>query len=138
MKKENKEDFGRMGEESAASYLCGKGFHILGRNVRCGPLETDIIAADAEYIVFAEVKTRRAIPDKNLLRDRPAAAVTRGKQMRLMAAAEAYLRAHKDSVAGLQPRMDVIEVYLSPTAEEYKVLHLVHLQSAIQKDRSTR
>lgn len=55
------EEAGRLGEESAASYLCGKGFHILGRNVHSGHLETDIIAANDQYIVFAEVKTRQGI-----------------------------------------------------------------------------
>ena len=127
------EEIGQMGEESAASYLCGKGFHILGRNVHSGHLETDIIAANDQYIVFAEVKTRRAFPSGKHTFGRPAGAVNHHKQDRLIAAAEDYLRKHRDILAGLQPRIDVIEVYISPICNTYKVLHIEHLPGAVRR-----
>lgn len=127
------EEAGRLGEESAASYLCGKGFHILGRNVHSGHLETDIIAANDQYIVFAEVKTRRAFPSGSHTFGRPAVAVNQHKQDRLIAAAEDYLRKHRDTLAGLQPRIDVIEVYISPICDVYKVLHIEHLPGAVRR-----
>lgn len=127
------EEIGQMGEESAASYLCGKGFHILGRNVHSGHLETDIIAANDQYIVFAEVKTRRAFPSGKHTFGRPAVAVNQHKQDRLIAAAEDYLRKHRDTLAGLQPRIDVIEVYISPICDAYKVLHIEHLPGAVRR-----
>ena len=136
-KKMNTGALGRMGEESAASYLCGKGFRILGRNVHSGHFETDIIAVNDHYIIFAEVKTRRAFPASRHPFGRPAAAVTLGKQERLSAAAADYLQKHRESLAGLQPRMDVIEVYISPCAEEYKVLHIEHLPGVIRRKTTT-
>lgn len=128
---------GRRGEDSAASYLCGKGFRILERNVHSGHLETDIIAVNDQYIIFAEVKTRRAYPEKSHAFGRPAAAVNRGKQERLIAAASDYLRKHREALAGLQPRIDVIEVYISPSADEYKVLQIVHLPGAVRRTADT-
>ena len=127
------DSFGRLGEESAASYLCGKGFRILGRNVHSGHLETDIIAENGEYIVFAEVKTRRAFPDGKRPYGRPAVAVDQKKQERLIAAASDYLQKHRQDLSGLQPRMDVIEVYVSPTSDDYKVLHIEHLPGAVRR-----
>ncbi len=128
---------GRMGEASAASYLCGKGFRILGRNVHSGHLETDIIAVNSQYIIFAEVKTRRAFPVPSHPFGRPAAAVTLEKQERLIAAAADYLQKHRESLVGLQPRIDVIEVYISPYTEEYKVLHIEHLPGAVRRKTTT-
>ena len=95
-RKMNTENFGRMGEESAASYLCGKGFRILGRNVHSSHLETDIIAVNNQYIVFAEVKTRRAFPASSHPFGRPAAAVTLEKQDRIIAAAEYFLQKKRE------------------------------------------
>jgi putative endonuclease len=51
---------GRFGELVAARFLRGIGYSILGRNVRLGRDEIDLIAYDPEdrVIVFAEVKSR--------------------------------------------------------------------------------
>lgn len=128
---------GHLGEESAASYLCGKGFRILGRNVHSGHLETDIIAANDQYIIFAEVKTRRTYPNGSHPFGRPAAAVSLRKQERLIAAATDYLQKHRDVLAGLQPRIDIIEVYISPRTDDYKVLHIEHLPGVVRRRDST-
>ena len=128
---------GQLGEDSAASYLCGKGFRILERNVHSGHLETDIIAVNDQYIVFAEVKTRRAYPTGSHTFGRPAAAGGLKKQARLIAAASDYLRKHREAFAGLQPRIDIIEVYISPRADTYKVLHIAHLPGAVRRRVST-
>lgn len=50
---------GETGEDLAADYLINKGFKILGRNVKCGPKEIDIVALEHEIVVFVEVKFRR-------------------------------------------------------------------------------
>lgn len=125
-------EFGDKGEESAASFLCGKGFNIIGRNVRLAHTETDIIAVNEKYIVFAEVKTRRAYPNIMSSRPRPAAAVDKRKQQKLVEGAKKYLAKNKDLCEGLQPRIDVIEVYASPDSEKYKVLKIVHIQNAVR------
>ena len=50
-------DKGRTGEEEAAFFIEQKGMQILERNFRSRLGEVDIIAIDAETLVFAEVKT---------------------------------------------------------------------------------
>ena len=45
-------------EDIAADYLSKSGFEILGRNVRVGHYEIDIVAKEKSEIVFAEVRTR--------------------------------------------------------------------------------
>ena len=41
-----------------AELLFARGFEILGRNVRVGALELDIVARKAELVVIVEVRTR--------------------------------------------------------------------------------
>ena len=53
-------EFGKRGEERAATYLESKGFTILERNYRQPSGEIDLIARDGETLVFIEVKTRRS------------------------------------------------------------------------------
>ena len=51
-------NLGEFGEKYSAEYLKRKGYKILGRNVRIGRSEIDIIAKHRGLIVFIEVKTR--------------------------------------------------------------------------------
>lgn len=125
--------FGKRGEDSAASFLCGKGYTILGRNIRMNHLETDIIAKKENSIIFAEVKTRSEYPDTHHAYGRPASAVDHNKQKRLIAAAEEYLRRNREETEGFQPRIDVIEVYIMPEIEKYKVLKIVHIENAVHR-----
>ena len=64
---------------------------------------------------------------------RPAAAVDNAKKKRLIAAAEEYLRRNREETEGLQPRIDVIEVYIMPESEKYKVLKIVHMENAVRR-----
>ena len=129
----NNKEIGQRGEQSAADFLCGKGFKIIGRNVRVGHLETDIIAKNDRNIVFAEVKTRKEFPNIQHRYGRPSAAVDYAKQRKIILAAEEYMRRNRSSVEGLIPRIDVVEVYLSPLTESYKVLKIVHMENAVHK-----
>lgn len=100
---ENKQQLGPWGEEIAARCLQMKGFEIVERNFRCRYGEIDIVAKNAEFLVFAEVKLRKSA--------RFGAArefVDRRKQERLRATAAMWLEEHE---ALLQPRFDVIEIY---------------------------
>src|SRR6056297_1734792 len=47
----------RNGESMASDYFCEHGYKILARNYRCKRGEIDIIAAQKELLVCAEVKT---------------------------------------------------------------------------------
>ena len=104
-----KSETGKRGEEIACAYLAEQGFRILHRNLRMGPLETDIICENGDYIVFAEVKTRRCTGAKTrygTARD----AVDAKKKAHLSACARAYLHEHPTEK---RPRIDLLEVYLS-------------------------
>ena len=128
----NKE-FGIKGEESAASFLCGKGFQIIERNVRLGHSEIDIIAKNEKIIVFVEVKTRHTYPALHNKFGRPATAVNYKKKIKLIEGAEKYIKKNKETLSGLQPRIDVIEVYISPDSEKYKVLNIIHMPNAVTR-----
>jgi len=53
-------DLGRLGERLAAEHFERLGYEVLTRNYRTRFGELDLVAADAETLVFCEVKTRRA------------------------------------------------------------------------------
>lgn len=55
---ENKRQTGSSYERIAAEYLSEQGYQILQMNYRCRIGEIDIIATDASYLVFVEVKYR--------------------------------------------------------------------------------
>jgi putative endonuclease len=51
--------FGERGEAEAVRFLERHGYRIVGRNIRIGRGEIDLIAYDREVLVFIEVKARR-------------------------------------------------------------------------------
>jgi putative endonuclease len=73
------------GENAAAKYLRSQNFRIITRNYRCDAGEIDIIARDAQVLVFVEVKTR-AYDDPT-----PEEQVNEHKQHQLTKAAKVYL-----------------------------------------------
>ena len=112
---------GRWGEDRAAAYLRRKWYRIVERNYTTRYGEIDLIARNARYLVFAEVKLRKD--------DRFAAArefVTAAKQERLRRTAELYLAEHPTA---LQPRFDVIEIY-APQGEKTRFPGINHLRDA--------
>ena len=108
--KTQKSAVGMAGEQIAVQYLEDHGYTVIERNYRSSRQEIDIIAKDGEFLIFVEVKTRSCKTPEALTYGRPARAVGRQKQHNVTLAAKAYLRSHPD--LGLQPRLDVIEVYL--------------------------
>ena len=107
----DKQSIGRLGEKKAAQFVRKNGYTILETNWHHSHQEIDIIAKDESFLVFFEVKTRSCTSPDDMPFGRPARAVTAEKQKNLVLGAQAYLRAHPD--LGLQPRFDVIEVYLA-------------------------
>lgn len=125
--KTQKSAVGMAGEQIAVQFLEDHGYTVIERNWRRGRQEIDIIARDSEFLVFVEVKTRSCTDPDALTYGRPARAVDGAKQHNITLAARSYLRQHDGH--GLQPRLDVIEVYLRassvgtlPTA--FKVNHI--------------
>jgi putative endonuclease len=49
---------GRRAELAVADYLVAHGFAVIGRNVRVGPLELDLVARRGGLVVVVEVRTR--------------------------------------------------------------------------------
>lgn len=83
---------GRRGEAVAAAYLAGQGWQIVARNWRTRAGELDIIARDGEWLVFVEVRARRAgRRGATPLAGSPEESVTPRKQLQLIAMSEAYL-----------------------------------------------
>ncbi len=111
---------GRWGEDRAADYLRGKGFHIVTANWKCRFGELDLIAADDTYLCFVEVKLR-----KSAAYGSAAASVDRHKQNRLRTAATLYLSQHPTD---LQPRFDVMEIY-APRGIDTSRPELIHLEN---------
>ncbi len=121
---------GQLGEDVAVKFLTEAGYTVLERNVHLSHQEIDIIACDEQFLVFFEVKTRSCLTSDHLRYGRPATAVTKTKQHHLLTAARAYLRKHPEN--RLQPRLDVIEVYLkkTPPGAPPVLLHIHHIRNA--------
>ena len=104
-----KKPLGDAGEGFAAACLESRGFSVVARNFRTRLGEIDIIAQDARYLLFVEVKARKA---GSMVSGEEA--VDFRKQGRLRAAAEYYLVGRPTA---LQPRFDVMCVELGPGGE---------------------
>ena len=119
-------EIGKLGENIAAKFLRKHGYKVIEKNIHISHNEIDIIAKNKEYIIFVEVKTRST--DERLRADfgTPASAVTQAKQQRTVSAARGYLKSGKYSK--LQPRFDVVEVYLNK--DDHKTLHINHIINA--------
>ena len=114
-----KEKPGILGEVCAARMLREKGYTIYTANYRCRFGEIDIIAANDKYITFTEVKTRSpgAISTAR-------EAVDRRKQEKIIKTAQLYLQSNP---VELQPRFDVVEVYID---KEQRVEKINHIENA--------
>lgn len=119
---------GLWGEEQAERFLRKLGWRILGRRVRLGRDELDLVARAGEVLVFVEVKTRRG---EDL--GRPFDAVDRDKRRRLSRAAIHYLKRLRARPSFF--RFDVIEVV--GTADHGQPL-IRHIENAFPLDRRYR
>ena len=109
-------NIGRLGEQQAAAFFARGGYKILARNYRTRYGEIDLICADAQYVVFVEVKARTG--------DRfgaPREAVTHAKQQKIIRTAQQWLMEHPTD---RQPRFDVAEVWVSPASYACRVVHI--------------
>ncbi len=82
-----KKRLGDAGERAAREHLEAKGYTILDTNFRCPYGEVDIVATEADSLVFVEVRTRSGDSF-----GRPEESVTPGKERRLIATAETYMQ----------------------------------------------
>ena len=119
-----KREKGNLGEEIAVELYRGKGCRILERNYSCRLGEIDLIAEDADVLVFAEVKLR-----KNARFAEAREFVDRKKQQRILNTARYYLM---KTGSEQQVRFDVVEVYMDPENRKAPVVN--HIPDAFQQE----
>jgi len=108
---------GLWGEEQAERFLKKLGWRILGRRVRLGRDELDLVARAGEVLVFVEVKTRGSEDF-----GRPFDAVGRDKRRSLSRAAIHYLKRLRERPNYF--RFDVLEVVGTREQGEPKIRHI--------------
>lgn len=121
---------GSFGEKYCKRYVKRVlGYKILGCNVTIGKLEADIVAANKDYIIIIEVKTRRQ--DKNNLH-RPADAVNRDKRLNLINFANIYCKGLPKKHQNKTPRIDVCELYVVAEGK-LKVTQINYIENAVSR-----
>ena len=121
---------GHLGEDAATEYYEKQGYRVAGRNLRFSHRELDLVVENDTSLVFVEVKTRKQTLGEVSPFGRPARAVGREKKRNTVLAAEAYLRAHPTPK---QPRIDVVEVYISYRGNTPVVEDVVCIRNAFGK-----
>lgn len=120
-----RQSYGRAAEEAAARYLAARGWRLLGRNVRIGRGELDIVACNGPALIFVEVKARRTRAC-----GAPEDAVTSRKRRQVARLAELWLAARPWALQGVtEVRFDVIAVDGTRRPSEVR-----HLQGAFTLD----
>jgi len=119
---------GDRGEELAARHLEARGLQVVERNFRTRHGELDVVARDARFLVFCEVKTRivRGAPGEEVLG--PFAAIGARKQRQVRAMAREWLTHGR--LEGPRPpevRFDAIGVSFDAAG---CLLALEHLEAA--------
>lgn len=121
--RENIPTTGSRGEILAADYLTRQGCEVLSRNWHASSGEIDLIAKKGENLLFVEVKTRSA----GMIAT-PAEAVTFSKRRKLTETAKAYLLQNPLS---LQPRFDILEIYLDGNGDCLRIVWLENAFDAV-------
>lgn len=106
-------ELGKQGEDLACAWYESRGYRIMARNWRLKKLECDLIVADAQFVVFAEVKTRSSITFGE-----PQIFVTYEKQLNLMRLANYYMQTHK---IAKEARFDIVSVVAGNGFEKVEV-----------------
>ncbi len=115
---------GKRGEAVAARYLRRRRYRIVGRGVRTGLGELDLVAIDGRTVVFVEVKTRQTGEQGH-----PAEAVDLTKQRKLTLLATSYLKRH--GLLRHAARFDVVAVTW-PDGRRPKVEHIRNAFEAVE------
>ena len=100
---------GRAAERAAAAYLESRGWRVLGRNVRVGRGELDLIVRRGPVLAFVEVKARRTRSCGT-----PEDAVSAAKRRRVARLAELWLAVRPWALGGVRDvRFDIVAVDLT-------------------------
>ena len=97
-------ELGKKGERRAAWFYRLRGYRVVGRNVRLPTGEIDLVARRGSTLVVAEVKTRQTVAA-----GQGHEAVTREKQLRLIALADQYVV--RSGARNVHIRYDVLSLF---------------------------
>ena len=112
----NTKERGKWGEDLALEFVKEKGYKYVARNFRSRFGEIDLIIKNSEFIVFVEVKLR-----KNADFAEAREFVSYSKQNKIRSTANLWLSSRK---LELQPRFDVIEIYVSNAESKPEINHI--------------
>lgn len=110
---------GKIGERIAAEYLLKKDYQVLDQNFNVKYGEIDLVALEADCVVFVEVKTRTSAIFGN-----PEDSVTPAKIERVQNAALMWLQAHPEAPDNW--RVDVIAILLDRQNNVRDLQHFVN------------
>ena len=127
MNEDPRRRLGALGESLAARHLEARGYEVIDRNFRTRYGELDLVARDARWLVFCEVKTRIARGAPGPFGPFASVGVRKRRQVRAMARAwlAANATADRPRPAGL--RFDAIGVSFDAGG---RLLGLGHLEDA--------
>ncbi len=103
----NNRGYGEYGEDIAERFLKSLGYKIISKNFRTSFGEIDIIAKDANFLVFVEVKTRSS--EKF---GKPEESVGIAKLRKIRKVADFYLQ--KINFSGGKVRLEVVAITTRP------------------------
>lgn len=112
---------GRLGEQLAAEHFERLGYQVIARNHRTRFGELDLVAAREPWLVFCEVKTRRA--GSGSAWD----SLHGAKRSQVRKLASAYLVEVRDRPRHAELRFDAVGVTLD---DEERLVRLDHLEAA--------
>jgi len=101
---------GAAAEDLAAAYLKLRGCEIIGRNVRVGGGEIDLVARRGDWVILVEVRYRESVDFGEPIE------TIRGRKARALGrAARAWMCRNRDAAACW--RLDAVTVTLGPGGE---------------------
>ena len=124
----DRRQLGQDAEDAALAYLQAQGLRLLARNVRYPFGEVDLILRDGAAVVFTEVRFRRGAQFGGA-----AASVDATKRRKLVRAAQAWLKAHRE-LAQAPCRFDVVAVTPGAASARDGVLHCDWIRAAFTLD----
>jgi len=112
---------GKWGESVAVDFLNKNGYTTVYTGFRSRFGEIDIIAKNEEFLIFAEVKTRKSVSFAYAREY-----VGKTKQRKIISTANYWLSKRPTK---LQPRFDVIEIY-AKDGEYSNLPEIIHIKNA--------
>ncbi|HQF51716.1 MAG TPA: YraN family protein [Thermoleophilia bacterium] len=122
---DSRRHLGRIAEAAAARHLVTEGWSLVGRNVRVGRGELDLIVRRGDVLAFVEVKARRSTDYGT-----PEDAVDGRKRRQVARLAELWLAARPWALTGVsEVRFDIVAVDAAARPPEVR-----HLEAAFTRD----